>query len=483
MARQWTTKTQVSGYRFLLLRLQHALVRRDSKMINDPMRSHNRSLTLGIILAILLAGICGALAMIHPQGNTGLADIFITREDGTIYAKVENKIHPVLNLASARLIVGKAQTPRVISINKLKQFPRGPLLGIPGAPVAIQNRILVNPQLTTCDLGNEFGDLLEQITMGGKVDLGKQIRGLANDEAIYVTTGNDYYLIYQGFKSKINPKEGEVMAALGLDKVTPKPISSLLLNIIPQVADLEVPKIPNVGGESNLHINGVPTTIGTVFKTRWQDQVNYYLLLKDSVQNISETMAKIFSSRYQNLNHESETAEKYVSNLPQSNTILLTQFPPHAPTVIGKSSNPVICGKYERENSEGKLSFFLGESLNPQLTSKAVNLVSADGAGPNLDKFLLPPGTAMFLQSTTAETKEEVGFNFYYVSDLGVKYPLASKKDAEYLGLPTSASLVPNGISKLFVTGPSLSRQNALLAQDTIQVDSTKGMVVSTNPV
>ncbi|MBF6247361.1 type VII secretion protein EccB, partial [Nocardia elegans] len=39
MPAQLTTKAQVNGYRFLLRRLDHALVRRDVRMLHDPMRS------------------------------------------------------------------------------------------------------------------------------------------------------------------------------------------------------------------------------------------------------------------------------------------------------------------------------------------------------------------------------------------------------------------------------------------------------------
>ena len=43
MVRQLTTRAQVSGYRFLLQRAEHALVRRDARMLHDPMRAQRRS--------------------------------------------------------------------------------------------------------------------------------------------------------------------------------------------------------------------------------------------------------------------------------------------------------------------------------------------------------------------------------------------------------------------------------------------------------
>ena len=74
MASQLTTKAQVNGYRFLLRRLEHALVRRDVRMLHDPMRSQMRSLIVGIVLGVLgLAG-CAILAFIRPQGAVAEPD-------------------------------------------------------------------------------------------------------------------------------------------------------------------------------------------------------------------------------------------------------------------------------------------------------------------------------------------------------------------------------------------------------------------------
>src|SRR5438067_12793933 len=52
-----TTKSQVQAYRFVLRRMQSALVRRDAVMLHDPMRSHGRATVVGVLLGIFgLAG-------------------------------------------------------------------------------------------------------------------------------------------------------------------------------------------------------------------------------------------------------------------------------------------------------------------------------------------------------------------------------------------------------------------------------------------
>ena len=57
MAATPTTKSQVQAYRFVLRRMEHALVRKDAVMLHDPMRTQARATAVGIILGILgLAG-------------------------------------------------------------------------------------------------------------------------------------------------------------------------------------------------------------------------------------------------------------------------------------------------------------------------------------------------------------------------------------------------------------------------------------------
>ena len=63
MPAQVTTRAQVNGYRFLLRRLEHALIRADSRMIHDPMRGQMRSLVVGLVVGIIITGACGVLAL------------------------------------------------------------------------------------------------------------------------------------------------------------------------------------------------------------------------------------------------------------------------------------------------------------------------------------------------------------------------------------------------------------------------------------
>ena len=79
-------------------------------------------------------GGCALLALLRPQAALDHAQIVMGRESGALYVRVGDTWHPVLNLASARLIAATDANPQPVRESELSRTKRGPLLGIPGAP-------------------------------------------------------------------------------------------------------------------------------------------------------------------------------------------------------------------------------------------------------------------------------------------------------------------------------------------------------------
>ena len=100
-----TTKAQVSGHKFLVRRMRHALVLGDISMIHDPLASRRRALIFGIVAVLLIALGSGLLAWLRPDPDPGQAEL-LSSEQGQLYVRVDDVVHPVANLASARLILG-----------------------------------------------------------------------------------------------------------------------------------------------------------------------------------------------------------------------------------------------------------------------------------------------------------------------------------------------------------------------------------------
>ncbi|MCH9732615.1 MAG: type VII secretion protein EccB, partial [Actinomycetia bacterium] len=131
---QPTTRLHVSGYRFLVRRMEHALVRGDTRMLDDPMRAQSISLAVGGILAVAIVAVSAILALVRPAGEIGDAAIVVVRDNGATYVQMGDVLHPVFNMASARLIAGMPVDPRMVDQRAVDSARRGPQLGIPGAP-------------------------------------------------------------------------------------------------------------------------------------------------------------------------------------------------------------------------------------------------------------------------------------------------------------------------------------------------------------
>ena len=131
-----TTKAQVSGHKFLVRRMQHALVFGDVSMIHDPLASRQRALVFGTVAVVLIALGSGLLAWLRPDPEPGQSNL-VRSEQGQLYVRVDETLHPVANLASARLILGEATDPVTIGATALEDIALGTPLGIVDAPIAL----------------------------------------------------------------------------------------------------------------------------------------------------------------------------------------------------------------------------------------------------------------------------------------------------------------------------------------------------------
>ena len=113
--RPWgfVTRHQISGWRFLIRRISNGVALRDTRMLTEPLRRQGRALSVGLMLGAVLCAGAFILSIIKPAGAGGNQAVLAERSTNALYVRVNDTLHPVLNLASARLIVGKPDEPTV----------------------------------------------------------------------------------------------------------------------------------------------------------------------------------------------------------------------------------------------------------------------------------------------------------------------------------------------------------------------------------
>lgn len=132
-----TTGIQVSGYGFLLRRLELALVIGDPRMAHDPLRSQRRAVLVGVLVSLLIAGGAVMMGLLRPAPNIGDARL-VTDEQGSLHVRLDDGFHPVTNVASARLVLGQPVEASDATSAELAEYPLGSPMGIPLVPGLIE---------------------------------------------------------------------------------------------------------------------------------------------------------------------------------------------------------------------------------------------------------------------------------------------------------------------------------------------------------
>jgi hypothetical protein len=154
-----SARLQLSGDRFVLRRIEAALLGADPGAVEHPARAV--SLAVGCLLAALLLAAGVLTGWLRPPAGLGDAPIVLGTESGALYVRVGDTLHPVLNLASARLIAGADAAPRPVREAALGRARRGPLLGIPGAPGPLGPPVGAESGWAVCDTGAATAVIVE----------------------------------------------------------------------------------------------------------------------------------------------------------------------------------------------------------------------------------------------------------------------------------------------------------------------------------
>jgi hypothetical protein len=136
-----TSRLQVTAHHFWNRRNAAALSHHGVRLEYDPEQRRSAALILGFTFTILAVALMFILSWFKPAGQVGSSAILADRDTGAIYVLVDGRLHPALNLISARLVAGEAKNPTFVKADELAKYPSGPTVGIVGAPAAMPIRV------------------------------------------------------------------------------------------------------------------------------------------------------------------------------------------------------------------------------------------------------------------------------------------------------------------------------------------------------
>ncbi|MBI5736366.1 MAG: type VII secretion protein EccB [Mycolicibacterium neoaurum] len=462
-----TTKVQVSGWRFLLRRVEHAIVRRDTRMFDDPLQFYSRAVMAGVVIAVIVCIGAALLAYFKPLGKRGADTLLVDRTTNQLYVLVpgSDDLRPVYNLTSARLVLGNAANPSAVKSEELNRMAKGQPIGIPGAPYATPVGAPTS-SWSLCDTvikPDSVAPEVETSVLVMPLSVDASVGPMKPSQGVLVSYQGRTWLVTDDGRHAIDLADRAITSAVGIP-VTAKatPISAGLFNALPNVGPWQLPAVPSAGAPNTL---GLPPNlvIGSVFKTITDNTEQRYVVLPDGVAKVNgTTAAALRATNSFGLITSPSVEASDVAAIPEQ--VFVSPLPDQPMDIRLRHDAPTLCWSWQREPGDQapRQTIISGRHLPvpPSRLNSGIDQIAGDAT------VFIEGGQFIRLQSPDPR----YGESLYYIDPQGVRYGLPNEDTAAALGL-SGPQTAPWQVVSLLVDGPVLTKQAALLEHDTLPPD------------
>ncbi|WP_239377497.1 type VII secretion protein EccB [Frankia sp. Cj5] len=469
-----TKRDQLQAYQFVVGRVVSALVRAEPDAPTTPTRRFSIGMVSGVMIAVL--AVAGALiwGLVAPGGAKGWrapGSLVVERETGNRYMFVEGVLHPVMNYASALLLMG--EQPRVVRVSRksLHGVPHGAPVGIAGAPDALPDRGRTPEDVwSVCaPTGtDDSGNRVTSLTVAVGLDAAAGGATIGPEQALLVQDPDGRsYLVWQGHRLRL--ASAAVQFALGYAAASALPVTGTWVNTLPTGSDLRWPDVAG-RGQPGPAVGGQPTVVGQVLSVRnpGTGSQESYLVRPDGLSTLSPLATALVlgdpASRaaYRGAGVRllpvdfSAVAGAARSSAPR----LSVDWPVSSPSLVTGTSQPTSGSRPGESVPCVRQRFTDSGPAQPEvvlapLSSPAVATAAASAAGGGSVRVAVPPGGGLLVRDLPVPGATDG--TLYLITDLGLRYPLPSKEVAAKLGYNSVTSLpVPSLLLGLVPTGPAL---------------------------
>ncbi len=467
MPRTPTTPAQISGHRFLVRRVEHALIRADSRMLHDPIRTRNRAMLIGIVLVVLMLAGTVIVEFIRPRGGSADGqDLVMVKSTGGLYVRQDQTWHPVANLASARLILGRAEQPKLVKSGALPTDSLGYPLGIAGAPEidAVGSDVdSKNAQFGICERSDSalhepvkvretavvvrFDEAGDGDGTGDGDEAGDAVDGSPGEsnaqpvifEAVDRHGQAQWWLIFRGTRMFIDRDDDRVVQALNLWAVQPRPVSTALLNAFPEAAPVQPPEVPEWDAQTSFPVPF--DRVGTVVSSDNGMERTTYVVTLEGLAELTPVETELFGGT------EAVLDQKRISTVPKVQSLTLpaernlpNQIPQWDAAAVGW-----ICAY--RSEASGKAQLTVG-----QPTGIVTRYVDSDGSGDAVDHYVASEFGALAVAVTGG---------VHVISATGVRHVVDGFAGAQALGFDSVVD-APWEVVSALPEGTALTQSEAL---------------------
>ncbi|GAA3376350.1 type VII secretion protein EccB [Streptomyces sannanensis] len=418
-----------------------------------PLRAVVPGLVIG---ALVLAGF-GAWGMfkpIAPKGwDTPGTKVIVGKSSTTRYVvlttgKGKNKkklLHPVLNLASARLLLNPEQV-EVIQVSDdildSGKIARGPVLGIPYAPDRLPGAKDAGTakRWAVCEQPGGSGESVQKAAFvladrdRATSRLDETDKRLTGGQVLYVQgqDGTRYLVDAKGTKYALQgtaDDDATLTNALVGDR-KPQPVTKDWLATLHEGSPIQFPEIPgDVGSPADVQgqLSDEENKVGTVLRTRTGDGPKHYVVLPGKVQPVSEFTAWLLinSPQTADLNLDGKPRDVGLQDfLPDSETFegQADRWPERRATQVnstkGSGARDTVCSVLRGVDGKGTTT------LSTWASTEYPADVMATGAST-----YVTPGTGL-LYTQVSGTQATNG-SLFLLTDTGLRYAVQANGDSD----------------------------------------------------
>ncbi|RDH09742.1 type VII secretion protein EccB [Tsukamurella pulmonis] len=492
-----TSKYQKSGEAYLQRRNEEALVRRDTRWIDDVKKYQGSPLymALAVGLVVALGSVIGAV--IFPAGKVGDGEIIQDAQTGGLYVRVGDTLNPIPNVVSGQLIVGSPAKPVQAKSGEIEKLPRGPMVGIPYAPTVIRNSQSALSQWAVCDttatgsavpldpgtgLPTTATSAVKVTVIGGGLSPAAGTDELTGDRARVVAFDNQTWLVYSDdgvvARARLDLGNSAIREALGISidqRVVP--MSSGLFNALAAREPVDVPQITDLGKPVRFP-NTEKLLVGTTLRVPTVDGGwTYYVVAADGIQQITQTAASILQTVSPVKSGVVETEAAKANQWPKvGGRIAVDHFPEGKVRIEDPTSDPVTCLAWSHDGDEPTADqrvLVAGTlPLTAEQNAARISLIGApDSAGTIADDVYLPANSGRYVYATGSAPDSREHSGEFWIADTGIRYGIDDQGSTEQgasakaLGLSNPVP-APWTMISLFAQGPTLSQAGASIKHD-----------------
>ncbi|WP_330337484.1 type VII secretion protein EccB [Streptomyces sp. NBC_00557] len=405
------------------------------------------ALVPGLVVGVVILAVFGAIGMFSPTAPKGWDDpekhVIVASESTTRYVVLKTgkqvQLHPVLNMASAKLLLSP-ENDSVITVDEKVldsgKPPHGVTIGIPYAPDRLPSpgEASAAKRWAVCERPGAGGRAIQKAAFVLAKKEWPRTEGpnrLTGGDLMYVVApdGKTQYVVdAHGTAYPIaNPDDKELLKALDTQGRAPQRVSQDWLATLHKGDAVSIPHVPGTPGtKAGAGLPAEYDKVGEVIKAYDGHTLQYYVVLQGKVARISEFTATLLLNSGQLVKAgQAGEAQKVSPGAVADSTTFQgdRNWPTYRPRMVNDGSSATsgrntVCNVLRSVGAKGRttLSTWVGQDFPAQLPTG-----SSSG-------YVTPGSGQLYRQFQGTETS--VG-GVFLVTDTGLRYALQSNSDSD----------------------------------------------------